>query len=114
MNEADLAERAAQFLEKRWKGFQPRTLIGLGSGLGEACRDMTVHDEVVFSDVPGFAPPTVAGHAGRLRVGHVVRRTGPRLAWSHAPCMKDIPSTRSFIRSEPPHGSASRTSFSRI
>jgi purine-nucleoside phosphorylase len=69
MNEADLAERAAQFLQRRWKGFQPRTLIGLGSGLGEVCRDMTLVDEVAFSEVPGFAPPTVAGHAGRIRVG---------------------------------------------
>lgn len=69
MNEADLAERAAQFLQARWRGLQPRTLIGLGSGLGEACRDMNVHDEVAFSEVLGFAPPTVAGHAGRIRVG---------------------------------------------
>jgi len=30
---------------------------------------MTVVDEVGFDQVPGFAPPTIAGHAGRLRAG---------------------------------------------
>lgn len=69
MTDPSLADRAAQFLRDRWGEFRPRTLVGLGSGLGEACREMDVLDEVPFSEIPGFAPPTVVGHAGRLRVG---------------------------------------------
>jgi purine-nucleoside phosphorylase len=69
MTHSTLATDAAKFLRRRWQEFQPRTFIGLGSGLGDACNAMSVHDEIPFADVPGFAPPTVVGHAGRLRVG---------------------------------------------
>jgi len=69
MTDPSLAIQAAEFLRKRWGGFRPSTFVGLGSGLGDACREMTVVDEVGFDQVPGFAPPTIAGHAGRLRAG---------------------------------------------
>lgn len=55
---------AARQLEKRL-AIRPRALVILGSGLG-ALAD-AVEDAVVvpFTDVPGFPPPTVEGHAGR-------------------------------------------------
>jgi len=70
MTDPSLADQAAQFLRERWGEFRPRTLVGLGSGLGEACREMDMLDEVPFSEIPGFSPTTVVGHAGRLRAGH--------------------------------------------
>src|SRR4029078_9232288 len=70
MPDPSLAVQAANYLNARWAGFQPRTFIGLGSGLGDVCAEMTVHDEASFGEIPGFSPPTVAGHAGRLRNGH--------------------------------------------
>jgi purine-nucleoside phosphorylase len=69
MTAPELATAAADILRIRWRGFRPATFIGLGSGLGDVCREMKIVDEVGFEDVPGFAPPTVVGHPGKLRVG---------------------------------------------
>jgi purine-nucleoside phosphorylase len=69
MTDAELATAAAMRLRERWKGFAPTTFIGLGSGLGDACRGMETVDEVAFEELPGFAAPTVAGHSGRLTIG---------------------------------------------
>jgi len=46
----------------------PRIGVVLGSGLGEFA-DRVSGDEVPFHLLPGFPVPTVAGHAGRFRVG---------------------------------------------
>jgi len=69
MTATELASAAADKLRVRWHGFRPATFIGLGSGLGDVCREMKVVDEVGFEDVPGFAAPTVVGHSGKLRIG---------------------------------------------
>jgi purine-nucleoside phosphorylase len=41
----------------------------LGSGLGGLARRLEAARAVAYSDLPGFAVPTVPGHAGRLLVG---------------------------------------------
>jgi purine-nucleoside phosphorylase len=41
----------------------------LGSGLGGLARRLEAARAVDYSDLPGFAEPTVPGHAGRLLVG---------------------------------------------
>lgn len=51
--------------------FTPRVGIVLGSGLGEIAdivRDATIFD---YADLPGFACPSVAGHAGKLVIGNI-------------------------------------------
>lgn len=44
----------------------PRTAIILGSGLGPVVDTLKTLACIAFQDVPGFAAPTVQGHAGRL------------------------------------------------
>lgn len=57
-------------------GLRPVAGIVLGSGLSSAvdavkgaARDGAV--EIAYGDLPGFPPPSVAGHAGRLWIGEV-------------------------------------------
>lgn len=48
----------------------PRVGIVLGSGLGPALGQDLVEDaSFAFTDLPGFPPPGVPGHAGRLLLG---------------------------------------------
>jgi purine-nucleoside phosphorylase len=47
----------------------PRHAVVLGSGLGSVVTRLAVESEIVFSAVPGFAPPSVRGHTGRVMVG---------------------------------------------
>jgi purine-nucleoside phosphorylase len=64
----DLAYRGAEAV-RRATPLKPRATVILGSGLGDAVAGMEVEAEVTFSELPGFPPPTVPGHAGRLIVG---------------------------------------------
>jgi purine-nucleoside phosphorylase len=66
----DLAERCVVRV-RDVTGMEPRVAVVLGSGLGDAVAAMEVEADVPFSDLPGFPPPTVPGHAGRLRLGTV-------------------------------------------
>lgn len=50
---------------------KPRVAIVLGSGLGSFVNKVTVEAAIPYSDIPGFIPPTVEGHSGRLILGHV-------------------------------------------
>ena len=49
---------------------QPRAAVVFGSGLSEAASPFLPVASVPFADVPGLVPPTVAGHKGRVSVGH--------------------------------------------
>jgi purine-nucleoside phosphorylase len=55
--------------------------VVLGSGLGESirvARDLTGSSpgvEFAYTDLPGFPPPSVPGHAGRLWLGELGERT---------------------------------------
>jgi purine-nucleoside phosphorylase len=58
---------------------EPVVGVVLGSGLSEAVeaiRGAAEDDavEIPYSDMPGFPPPSVAGHAGRLWIGRVGER----------------------------------------
>jgi purine-nucleoside phosphorylase len=49
---------------------QPAVAIVLGSGLGDAlAEDLEVDGEVAFTELPGFPPASVPGHAGRVKLG---------------------------------------------
>jgi purine-nucleoside phosphorylase len=50
----------------------PRAVVVLGSGLGDAVGpDLAACHQFSFHTIPGFPPPTVPGHAGRLALGRL-------------------------------------------
>lgn len=64
---------AAEYLMARI-GVEPEVVLILGSGLGalgDAVEDAVA---VPYGDIPGFAPSTVVGHAGRLVAGRLEGR----------------------------------------
>lgn len=48
------------------RAFKPKAAIILGSGLGPVVDRLRTAASIEFADVPGFAAPTVHGHAGRV------------------------------------------------
>ncbi|HYD08127.1 MAG TPA: purine-nucleoside phosphorylase [Reyranella sp.] len=54
-------------------GFKPRVAIVLGTGLGSFAEEVAPVVEIPYAELPGFPQPTVRGHAGQLRLGHVGR-----------------------------------------
>ena len=64
------AQEAAEFLGSR-HGFRPLVGLVLGSGLGAYSRTFGGRVAVPYADIPGFAAPHVAGHAGELVAGTV-------------------------------------------
>lgn len=63
-------EHAARIIRARFDE-DVRTGIVLGSGLGAFADDLGDAVSVPYEEIPGFARPTVEGHAGRLVLGHV-------------------------------------------
>jgi purine-nucleoside phosphorylase len=68
--DGDTTPDAAAFVRDR-TAIRPVAAIVLGSGLGAAIGQGQLHGEVVipYADLPGFPPPIVPGHAGRLTLG---------------------------------------------
>jgi purine-nucleoside phosphorylase len=67
----DLPARAAGVVRARCD-LAPRVAIVLGSGLGPALGDALQEEaSFAFPDLPGFPPPGVPGHAGRLVLGRL-------------------------------------------
>ena len=64
------AEHAARFLRSR-ADLDVRVALVLGSGLGAFADELEDATAVPYSEIPGFARPTVEGHAGRLVLGRV-------------------------------------------
>ena len=50
---------------------KPRVAVVLGSGLGSFVNNVDVEVAIPYTDIPGFIPPAVEGHKGRLILGHV-------------------------------------------
>ncbi len=72
MHEKHPAETAAQWLRERLpEGFRPQAAIILGTGLGDATRDMLPVARFAYADVPGMPGSTVEGHAGLLLAGRL-------------------------------------------
>ncbi len=55
-------------------GLIPSLGIVLGSGLGSCLPDIREENSFLFSELPHFARPTVAGHQGRLVLGRAFNR----------------------------------------
>jgi len=67
----DLPKRAADVVRAVCT-LVPRVGLVLGSGLGPALGDAFEQDaSFSFSDLPGFPPPGVPGHEGRLGLGRI-------------------------------------------
>jgi purine-nucleoside phosphorylase len=71
-------ERIVETVRER-TALEPVAAVVLGSGLSEAVdtlRSAADGDdvEIPYGDLPGFPPPTVVGHAGRLWIGRVGAR----------------------------------------
>jgi inosine/guanosine/xanthosine phosphorylase family protein len=67
----DLASRGADVV-RAVTDLVPRVAVVLGSGLGPALgKDLQETASFGFTDLPGFPPPGVPGHAGRLVLGHL-------------------------------------------
>ncbi len=66
----DLTTRASEAVRSAGAG-DPEMAIILGSGLGDAVGGIEIEAELSYRDIPGFPPPTVPGHAGRLVLGHL-------------------------------------------
>ncbi len=65
-------EKAAQAIKNRLPaGFRPKMAVTLGSGLGAVAALLEEKALIPYTDIPGFPQPTVAGHEGSLRLGHV-------------------------------------------
>ncbi len=64
------AEHAARLIRAR-AGEDVRVALVLGSGLGAFADELEDAQAIPYSEIPGFARPTVEGHAGRLVVGRV-------------------------------------------
>ena len=65
----DESARAAAVVSDR-ASVRPKVAIVLGSGLGDTlAEDLNVDVDLTFGELPGFPPPSVPGHAGRLRLG---------------------------------------------
>ena len=64
------AEHAARRIRAEWSE-EPRVGLVLGSGLGAFADDLPGATAIPYEELPGFARPTVEGHAGRLVLGKV-------------------------------------------
>lgn len=64
------AEHTARTVRARWKE-EARIALVLGSGLGAFADDLQERIIVPYTEIPGFARSTVAGHAGRLVLGKI-------------------------------------------
>jgi len=63
-------EHAARSIRSRI-GEEPRVALVLGSGLGAFADDMEDAVAIPYEEIPGFARPTVEGHAGRMVLGKI-------------------------------------------
>ena len=64
------AEHAARTIRARFNE-DVRVALVLGSGLGAFADDLEDGAAIPYEEIPGFARPTVEGHAGRLVMGRV-------------------------------------------
>jgi purine-nucleoside phosphorylase len=68
----DAFDRSLEAADVLRAGTEHRPTIGLvlGSGLGAWADGIATADHFAFAELPGFHAATVAGHAGRVVVGH--------------------------------------------
>ncbi len=60
---------ATEYIRNTIGSFSPVAGIVLGSGLGSFTKEMEVHFEILYADIPHFPVSTVEGHSGKLIFG---------------------------------------------
>lgn len=50
---------------------RPTLAVVLGSGFNHVLEALRVERKIPYAQIPGFPPPTVSGHAGEIRFGHL-------------------------------------------
>jgi len=70
MKRAPAPQTAAAQL-KRLSGLRPTLALVLGSGFHHVAGELEVEAEIAYSELPGFAPAGVSGHAGQLLMGRL-------------------------------------------
>ena len=68
---------------------RPRIAVILGSGLGDFASGVE-GTEVSFADLPGFPRPTVAGHAGKFKIGPQVAVMAGRVHYYEGHSLGDV------------------------
>jgi len=64
-----LIENGAAAIRARFGDGFPRTVLVLGSGIGRFAERLEDAQSLSYATIPGFAPSTVLGHAGKLMAG---------------------------------------------
>lgn len=64
-------EQCVGAIRARAKDFAPRAGIVLGSGLGAYADEVKPVATFAYDELPGFPQPGVAGHSGKLILGHL-------------------------------------------
>jgi inosine/guanosine/xanthosine phosphorylase family protein len=67
----NVIEKGAAAIRAHFGSGLPETVLVLGSGIGRFAENLEGAKSLSYAEIPGFAASTVAGHAGRLMVGHV-------------------------------------------
>ena len=67
---SDFVEKAVEIVRKH-TDYVPEIALVCGSGLGRIADLITEPDVIEFTDLPGFPPCSVDGHAGRLILGNL-------------------------------------------
>lgn len=67
----NVIEKGAVAIRSHFGGALPKTVLVLGSGIGRFADNLQDARSLPYAEIPGFAPSTVAGHAGRLMVGKI-------------------------------------------
>lgn len=62
-------DEAVSFIRSR-SAIQPRVGVILGSGLGDVVDAIETEVAIPYSEIPGAVASTVAGHSGRMILGH--------------------------------------------
>ncbi len=68
-----MTPRAADIVAARLPGFSAEIGFVLGSGFGGFAESCAIETAISYADLPGFSASAVAGHAGRLVLGHLGR-----------------------------------------
>jgi len=74
MTQLEQVKKAAAFLNKKTKNFQPEIALITGSGLAETIPTLEQRIEVPYASIPGFLRSTVPGHTGNLIFGVYKKR----------------------------------------
>ena len=57
---------SVQYLQKRWDGKLPKSMVQCGSGWAEVTENLTIVDEIPYNKIDCLTQTTVEGHKSKL------------------------------------------------